>query len=959
MEFTRIRMWAIPLLLTTIATLIGNSEGVAVMSIDIGSEYMKVAIVSPGIPMEIALNKESKRKTPAVIAFRNGERTFGEDAQGIGVRFPQYSFSYILDLLGKSIHNPMVQLYMKRFPYYDIIEDEERHTVLFRLDANTTFAPEELLAQLLHKGKEFAEASAGQRINEAVITVPGFFNQVERRALMQAAELAEIKVLQLINDYTAVALNYGIFSRKEINDTIPYILFYDMGASSTTATIVSYQNVKTKEKGYVETNPHINILGVGYDRTLGGLEMQLRLQNYLAKEFDALNKTSNSVFDSPRAMAKLFKEAGRVKHVLSANPDHYAQIEGLIDEHEFRLQVTRSKLEDLCADVFERVSDPIEIALKTAGITKDIISQVVIVGAGTRVPKVQEKLISYMNMELSKNVNADEAAVLGAVYKAADLSQGFKVKKYVTKDAVLFPIQILFDRSTENKGKQVKKTLFGKMNPYPQKKIITFNKHSSDFTFHINYAELDYLPNHEITALGNLHLSTISLTGVSEALDKHIKDGGESKGIKAYFVMDDSGILEFTNAVLVSEKSSTTTEEDEGTLSMLGSTISKFFTGLEDKNVGDKVEDAPVKEDVKPVHENVEAQDVQKDGDDKSKKKNDTSSEDNKPANKTEKTNKDKKSTVVTIKDVIPSSEHILGPARLFGEKLTASRKKLEQLETYDLEKSRRETALNNLETFVIDAQLKLETEEYSRALTPQEAENILKACSEVSEWLYEDGFGASAVVYEEKLIELQKLTNDVYERVFEHKERPEVLKGMVSMLNGSTIFLNNMRNLSLSKDIFTPVEIETLEKVINETQDYYDMVIKSFKETALHDNVKYKVRDIANKMAILDREVKYLVNKAKIWRPKQEASSSNTENKTESAADANQESQSDSTSKSETQADESVKEETVTDNSNTENGSSTSKLADDSDDLSVASKDDDDVHLNQENAEEETHQEL
>lgn len=317
--------------------------------------------------MEIALNKESKRKTPVAIAFRDGERSFGEDAQVVGVRFPQNTFSYILDLIGKPIDNPLVQLYLKRFPYYNIVADDQRETIAFKLNENTTYTPEELLAQILHKGKEIAETSAQQKINEAVITVPGFFNQAERRALIQAAELAGLKVLQLINDYTAVALNYGVFGRTEINDSAHYIMFYDMGASSSTATIVSYQNMKTKERGFVETNPHVNVLGVGYDRTLGGLEMQIRLQNYLAKEFDALKKTPNSVFTSPRAMAKLFKEAGRVKTILSANADHYAQIEGLIDDIDFKFQVTREKLEEICADLFERITNPVKLALESSG----------------------------------------------------------------------------------------------------------------------------------------------------------------------------------------------------------------------------------------------------------------------------------------------------------------------------------------------------------------------------------------------------------------------------------------------------------------------------------------------------------------------------------------------------------------------------------------------------------------
>ncbi|XP_063982938.1 hypoxia up-regulated protein 1 isoform X2 [Diachasmimorpha longicaudata] len=828
---------------------LGRINGLAVMSVDIGSEWMKVAIVSPGVPMEIALNKESKRKTPAVIAFREDERLFGEDAQVVGVRFPKNSFSYILDLLGKSIDNPIVSLYQKRFPYHDIIADEERNTIAFRIDDGTIFTPEELLAQLLHKAKEMAENSAGQKIKEAVITIPGFFNQAERRAMIQAAELADIKALQLINDYTAVALNYGIFHRNEFNDTAQYIMFYDMGASSTTATVVSYQNVKTKDRGYVETHPQVSILGVGYDRTLGGLEVQTRLQHYLAEEFNKLKKTRSSVFDSPRAMAKLFKEAGRVKNVLSANADHYAQIEGLLDEQDFKLQVTRDKLEELAADVMERVTVPIKIALDTSQLAMDVISQVILVGAATRMPKVQEILHKYLNIELSKNINTDEASVLGAVYKAADLSSGFKVKKFITKDAVLFPIHIVFDKSGEEKSKQVRRTLFSKMNAYPQKKIITFNKHLGDFNFSVGYADLDHIPPHEIPAIGILNQSTVSLTGVSEAFKKHQKEGvTESKGIKAHFAMDDSGLLQLVNVELVSEKS-IAVEKDEGS----------------DEPEAEKVEE-PSKEDIKPGHEEPEAPPVAETVA-KPNSTNGTTPEEPKPSNQTEKS--EKKVTRTTLKEPISYSETKYGSQPLIDIKLTESIEKIKMLELKDLEKVRRETALNMLESFVIETQQHLQSEEHKSAAAIGEIEKINEACSSTLDWLYEDGFGQSADVYELKLDELKKLTSELSERVYEHRERPEVLLGMESMLNGSKIFLNNMKNLSGGETkIFTAIEIETLERTINDTQEFHQIVIKTVTETKLHQPIKYKVRDIANKMALLDREVKYLVNKAKIWKP-------------------------------------------------------------------------------------------
>lgn len=167
------------LALTAVFLLFGFSyvHSIAVMSVDLGSEWMKVGIVSPGVPMEIALNKESKRKSPAIISFRDNIRLFGEDAQTIGIRFPKNAYSYILDLLGKGIDHPMVKLFQKRFPYYEI-SSTDRGTIQFKHDENTFYTPEEIVAQFLLKAKEFAENGAHQPVKECVLTVPGFFNQV-------------------------------------------------------------------------------------------------------------------------------------------------------------------------------------------------------------------------------------------------------------------------------------------------------------------------------------------------------------------------------------------------------------------------------------------------------------------------------------------------------------------------------------------------------------------------------------------------------------------------------------------------------------------------------------------------------------------------------------------------------------------------------------------------------------
>lgn len=863
-----------------------HSHGVAVMSVDFGSEWMKIAIVSPGVPMEIALNKESKRKTPIAIAFRNGERTFGEDAMAVSVRFPKNCYSYLLDLLGKKVDSPIVKLFQQRFPYYDIVPDPVRGTVVFQLDESTKYNVEELIAMKLTKAREIAQNSAGQPINEVVITVPGFFNQAERKALIQSAEIAGLKVLQLINDYTAVALNYGIFRRKDFNESIQYIMFYDMGASSTTATVVGYQMVKTKDKGFLETNPQLSILGVGFDRTLGGLDMQLRLRDFLGKKFNEMKKSNKNVFENPRSLAKLFKEAGRLKNVLSANVDHYAQVEGLIDEVDFKLLVTRDEFEKLCTDLFDRVKDPIVQALKTSGLSIEAISQVILVGAGTRVPAVQERLSSYVGLELSKNLNTDEAAVFGAVYKAADLSAGFKVKKFITKDGVLFPIQVTFEREVESGIRLMKRTLFGLMNPYPQKKILTFNKNLSDFDFNVGYGELDHLNPKEIEAVGSLNLTKVTLSGVAEALQKNQGPNVESKGVKAHFHMDDSGLLNLVNVELVVEKTmseSDTNTPEESPLSKLGSTISKLFTGPE--------------ETLKENLEKPEDKDEHKEGD----KKDDKATDANKTREETEKDDKKNKDAdkpkVITLKEAIATKEEFFITPSLNEMQLSDSIGILDKLNKNDEMKRRHEGALNSLESFVFEARTKLETDEYKLATTPEEATAISDLCTKTSEWLDEEGFNANADLLEEKLGELKKLTNNVWARVKEHQERPEALAALNSAINGSTHFLLTIKNVSAQQmdspegSVFTKVEIDSLEKLITETEEWKEKAIADQSKMPLYETPKLTIKLILEKMAFLDREVKYLVNKAKIWRPRHEEknkdnSTNTTRNETADSAD-------------------------------------------------------------------------
>ncbi|XP_050731958.1 hypoxia up-regulated protein 1-like [Eriocheir sinensis] len=890
--------------MVALLAMAGGGEAVTIMSIDFGTEWMKVAVVAPGVPMEIALNKESKRKTPIAIAFRNNERTFGEDALTNGVRSPPSNYFYLLDLLGKRVEgSAVVEVFRQRFPFYNIEADPERGTVVFRHDSNTTYTVEELVGQLLGHARDLAAAHTDQRIKDCVITVPAFFNQAERRALLTAAQLTGLKVLSLMSSNAAVALNYGMFRRKEVNGTAQHILFYDMGASSTTATIAAYQTVKIKERGYSETNPQVTILGVGYDRLLGGLAMQLRLRDHLAKKFEEVKKTKNSVYDSPRGMAKLLKEAGRMAKVLSANSEHLSQVEGVLDEEDFKLHIKREEFEEMCADIFERVRAPVDAALISAGMDISTIDQFIIVGGATRIPRIQQILQELWGRELGKNINADEAAAMGAVYRAADLGQGFKVKKFHVKESVLFPIEVDFERKVENAAaatadpsdpppppmsKVVKRSLFAVGNNYPQKKVMTFNKHTADFSFAVNYGVNEHLPKNELRMANVQNLSTVEVSGVTAAFEKQVAEGADPKGIKAHFHMDDSGVLSLVGMEAVFEKQvmeevvgAPASEEEESTLSRLGSTISKLFTGAEEEKETEGKENQTKEEGKSETTNKNKEEKEEKKKENKDKKKE----EKEKEGEEKKKEKKEMKSKQVVVKEELNFTVTYLDLPEMTPEAIKLSQKKLQDISALEEARHEKEAARNTLESYILDAQDKLYQEEYEAASTDKQREDVRQLCSQLDEWIYDEGFDQPAPVYKTKLEQLSKLFEPIKRRVEEHRDRPEAIQALLDMINGSSTFLQKAREVPEEHQLFTDVELTTLDSLIVDTQKWMEEKMELQEARALHEDPKLTLSDVAEKWTAMDREIKYLINKAKIVKAKKDREAAEAKIKAEKEA--------------------------------------------------------------------------
>lgn len=870
------------------------TDSIAVMSVDLGSEWIKVAIVKPGVPMEIALNKESRRKTPFVISMKGNEREFGDPALSVSVKQPAKAYIYLMNLIGKKYDSQAVETFKKRFPFYTLLKDEERGTVLFQGEDEQQHSVEELIAMMLNNSRHTAENFANHPMKDVVLTVPAFFNQAERRALINAANMTGLNVLQLMNDNTAVALNYGIFRSATFNATVKNVMFFDMGSSHTTVTIVGFGTTKVKDRGFVETVPQLVVKGVGFDTTLGGLEMDMRLRDHLVKSFKEKNSNlKQDITQNPRAMAKLLKEARRVRQVLSANTEHKAQIENVFQEKDFKLQITRAELEKMCADLFERVAKPIKMALDAAAMAVGDIDSVILMGGGTRIPKVQEILLkTTQKTELAKNINTDEAGALGAVYKAADLTAGFKVKRFLVKDLNLFPIDIQFVRSSQAEGevkvKTITRNLYHRLNPLPQKKVMTFNRKPSDFNFNSSYGDLTFLDEGLKSSLNLGSLMSYRLSGVDGAHEKHSKL--TQKGVKAYFTLDESGLLNIEKVEAHFEKSPEQAEEDEqSTFQKLGSKLSSFF-GSGKKEDGDSEEKATKetegkkeeakdeekkkegetkKEEKKPEEKSEKAEEKPKEEKPKDEKK----PEDVKTTNKTEtagnKTEEVKPKKPVIVKESIGIEVDYMDVPEINKLRFAASMKKLNDLQARDLAKLAREKARNELESHVFEFKDKLTNEEVEVLATEEERKKLMEALNQASDWLDEEGFDADEETLKKKLSELMDLSKDLRLRITEVEERPKAIASMLQSLNLSSSFIESMKKLPDAKEIYTEKDFKDIEKIYTETKEWLMTNWKKQNESDPTKEPHMLSRDVLYEQAKLDREMVYLINKAKYYVPK------------------------------------------------------------------------------------------
>ncbi|KAK0522505.1 lumenal Hsp70 protein [Tilletia horrida] len=809
---------------------------VGVVGIDFGTAWVKASLMKPGLPFDVVLGKDSKRKIQAAVAWKGeDDRLFGTDAANLASRYPTDSFQATKLLLGlpcgsdepAAAAKPIVDRVAGLHGNLIVPAPNNRAACAYqRGNANgTIYSVEELVGMQLANIKELAEATAGERISafssmtssgvyglygglDVAITVPAFYSAQERQALYDAAGLVGMRP-RLVSDGAAVAVNYALtrtFPEPERH------LFYDSGAGSTRATIVEFSTQKitpdsiTTAASTPKEITYIDVLSVGWDRNAGGLALDLIVRDLLIQKFEAspaAGRLQTPLRQNQRALARLLREANRVKHILSANAFASSNIEGLAEDIDFRTRVEREEFENaaraagLEAGFVSPITDALKKAPKINGLGD--ITSVVLVGGNSRVPLVQQAITTLGGVPesiLAQNVNADEAAVMGAAFFGASFNPQLKMKAIQARDYNPYSIVL-----KEPSGKP--QVVFP-VGPFQTDAILRqYDGVVDDFVIELGYEQ-------ELPIFGS-QTTRFNITGVSSALSS-IKTADELKSVDTYLNLS---IVARPLGTLGVDEAELLVQRKPGTIV---DSIRSFFGG---SLVPPPVKDANGTE-----------------------------------ANATE-TQADRDAYLKADRTLVPSIVRLgpSGPARdgkMAADEYRASKDRLYTLDRAAERRAEREEARNQLESYLYRVRDLLDDDKtFEMASKATERDAISTKLSELQSWVSGDGDGADTAQLRLKRASLETLVKPVEKRLAQASARKGAFAKFEKVQKEADAFLLDARanlTIALAKNEgskYSAAELDSLERTLTKDTKWFKDGVEAQKKRGPDEDAAINVEEV------------------------------------------------------------------------------------------------------------------
>ena len=992
----------------------------AVLGIDYGSEFLKISIVAPGrTPITLVINEISKRKTTIAVSFVNEDRWVGEEAMNYQARFPEKVASRLRELLGKKvvIGNDL-SLYSEKYKLpFDVLptsddkvlstatttttksgddDDVGRQTVMVSIE-DQTHTIEELVATTLQYAMKIGGALGKGAIKDAVVSVPPYFSQTQRRAIYDAADIAGLNVMALVSDVSCAALQWGIDKDFAKNETKNVIIF-DVGSAHSSASLVEFGALS--EKRSKKTYGSFVVKQVQWNEDAGGEDLDVLLVDHFLNEFKEKHakETENDVTTDKRAVAKLRKQVRKTKEMLSANKDAPVSVEGMFEDIDFRSSIDRETFETLAEKTFQRMLEPlrrlVDIDLPKLGLTLQDIEAVEVIGGSVRIPGIQrliEEEVLKGEKTIDKHLDADEAVAMGAGLFAANMSTTFRMRKFGAADALPYGIdyevlgQVATATSDDSNNNNNNNALFSRNDPYPSRSKVTIeNVTANEFILKTFIAPIIEGEGEDAKAKlvlppawESADIATFNVSGVDAIRAKY--NDTEAGNVTVTFAMDPSGIFFVEKAqfeVIVTdmvEIPRPKKEEKKDKKSKKNITIETTTT---EKSEDDSAEDAEKKttttttgddagdnEDSSSVGEKLEEEETTKEEAKEGDKANSAAEEkeddvSTSASNKEEETKEeeeeeeeeDKKEEKVEEEVYIPQfrerkrkfkhdllvSESNNPIVQMSNAEIASSKKKLELLHAKDQAKRETEAAKSNLEAYIYSSRSKVrQDEEIEKVTTEEQRENHLASLEEAEDWLYtEEGEHANKTAYESKHGDLMAVSDAFIFRAKESSLRPESLTYAKKWIAETK---KNIATWKEKKPYIFANETEPLLKDIDELVAFLEEKEKEQENKEPHEDPAFSSKEVKGELS--KRMTKYKKLKAKPA-PKVEKPKTNSTNTTKGGKNSTSSSSSKKKSKTTTTSskdEESNKEETTT------TTSSSTASEDEAEDFPKTTTDDDD----------------